>query len=175
MASFAKIAILGLVFYPIHGILITFPIAVIVHFFRNCDVITGFFFVGHFPERIAWCGEDILSSSLQIGRWKNNHCEKYTPSNCKESERDPSTPGQLSLHQSVLELLGSKPRNFWNPHSTRTSSCCFLEEQVEANLCLKNLVLPVLRTLSALPALSRPNETLRQVVFHLDLNDAPLL
>ena len=43
------------------------------------------------------------------------------------------------------------------------------------NAFLKNLVLPVLRTLSAVPALSRPIESLRQVVFHLDRNDTPFL
>ena len=30
--------------------------------------------------------------------------------------------------QTVLELLQSKPRKFWNPRNTRTSSCCFMNE-----------------------------------------------
>ena len=77
--------------------------------------------------------------------------------------------------QIVLGLLGSKPWNFWKPHSTRTSSCCFLDELVEANVFLRNLVLHVLRTLSAVLALSCPTEALRQIVFHLDRNDAPFL
>ena len=41
-----------------------FPISVIVHFLKNCEVITGFFFIGIFPEKIGWCEEDSLSSSL---------------------------------------------------------------------------------------------------------------
>ena len=79
----------------------------------------------------------------------------------------PSTQGQLIFHQSVLELLESKPRNVWNPRSTRILSCCFLHEKVEANASLRNLVLHVLRTLSAVPASSCPSEVLRQIVVHL--------
>ena len=84
-------------------------------------------------------------------------------SNRMESESTPSTEGRLIFHQSVLELLESKPRIFWNPRSTRLLSCCFLHREVEANASLRNLVLHVLRTLSAIPALSCPNEVLRQM------------
>ena len=38
---------------------------------------------------------------------------------------------------------------------------------------LRNLVLHVLRTLSAVPSSWRPNDVLRQIVVHLDRNDAP--
>ena len=58
-------------YHSTSGILITFPIAVIVHFLGNCTVITGCFFTKIFPEK--------------------GPCEKYTHSICKESECTPST------------------------------------------------------------------------------------
>ena len=50
-----------------NGILIPFQIAVIVHFWKNCKVITGFFFIWIFTERgqrVERCEEDGLSSFL---------------------------------------------------------------------------------------------------------------
>ena len=41
---------------------------------------------------------------------KEQPLRKYTLSNCKKSDCTPSTQGQLIFHQSVLELLESKPR-----------------------------------------------------------------
>ena len=51
-------------FHPINGVLTVFPIAVIVHFPENCEVITGCFFVWIFTERVERCEEDGLSSLL---------------------------------------------------------------------------------------------------------------
>ena len=77
------------------------------------------------------------------------------------------------LHQSVLELLESKPRNFGNPHNTRLLSCCFLHESSSKPiLFLRNLVLHVLQALSAILALSCHNALRRQIVVHLDRNVA---
>ena len=53
-------------FYPINGVLIMFPIAVIVHFPRNCGVITGCFIISIFTERVEWCEEDGLWSFLAL-------------------------------------------------------------------------------------------------------------
>ena len=124
--------------------MITFPIAVIVHFSMNCVIIT---------QRVKWCEEDCLSSSFAFLSTRNESglldrldaerttpVKKDIPSSRKESECAPSTQGQSLFHQSVLKLLG---------------------------------ILTVLD--SAVPALSCPNEALRQVVFHLDRNDAPFL
>ena len=170
----------------IDDILIAFPIAVTVHVLRNCVIITGFFFIGTTTKRVKWCEENSLPSSLAfLSNWNESvlwdgldaertaPVKKYTLSNLKESECAPSTQAQLLFHESVLELIGSKPRNCWNPHSTRTSSCCFFDEYFEANVFLRNLVLHFMRTLSAVMALSFPNAALRQVVSHLDRNDAP--
>ena len=141
VTSFARIAILDLVLGIIlsnEQHLVTFPIAVIVHLLRNCEVITGFFCAGIFLERIEWCEEDSLSSFLAfLSTWNESVLKdrldagRTTPVKnilfpiCKESECAPSTQAQLLFHESVLELLGSKPRNFCNPHSSRTSPCCF--------------------------------------------------
>ena len=85
------------------------------------------------------------------------------------------TQGQMVFHQNVLELLESNPRNVGNPHITRLLSCCFLHEQVEANTFLRNLLLHVFQTISATLALSCPNALRRQIVIHLDRDDAPFL
>ena len=45
-------------FYSVNGILITFPMTVIVHFLKNCVIITGFFST----RWIKWCEEDNRSS-----------------------------------------------------------------------------------------------------------------
>ena len=76
MTSFARIANLDLVL----GIIlsseqhpVTFPIAVMVHLLRNCEVSTGFFCAGIFLERIEWCEEDGLSSSLAfLSTWNES-------------------------------------------------------------------------------------------------------
>ena len=52
---------------------------------------------------------------------------------------------------------------------TRRLSCCFLHEEVEPIVDVGDLVLHVLRTLSAVPS-----EVLRQIVVHLDRKDAPI-
>ena len=81
-----------------------------------------------------------------------------------------------------------------NCYSTRVSLNCpkvrqgnfgilaILEPRLDASwmneskpVCLRNIVLLSLRTLSAVPASSCPNESLGQVVFRLDRNDAPIL
>ena len=76
--------------------------------------------------------QSVLSQGW-IGCWKNNPCETQTVSNRKEFNCAPSIQEQLLFHQSVLELLESKPNNFWNPRNIRTVSCCFLHGWVEAN------------------------------------------
>ena len=53
-------------FYPINGNLITFSIAMIVHFLGNSEVITGYFFTLIFTERVERCEEDGLSSILVL-------------------------------------------------------------------------------------------------------------
>ena len=63
MTLFAKIAILNLAFwtiYPKNGILITFPMTVIMHFLRNYVIILGFFFIWIFTKRVQRCKEDCL-------------------------------------------------------------------------------------------------------------------
>ena len=71
----------------------------------------------------------------------------------------------MEFHPRVLELLGSKPRNV----------LIILHEQVQAIVDLRNIVFHVLRTLSAVPPLWRSNEVLRQIVIHLDRDDAPFV
>ena len=53
-------------FYPINGVLIMFPIAVVVHLPGNREVITGCFFIWILPERVERCEEDGLSSILAL-------------------------------------------------------------------------------------------------------------
>ena len=173
VTSFARIAILDLVLrikiYPRNGILMMFPMTVIVQFLRNCVIITGFFFIGTSTKRVKWCEESslpcfvaFLSTRYQsvlkdrLNAERTTPCEKYALSNCKECT--PSTQGHLLFHQNVLELLESKPRIVSNPRSSRILSCCFLHEQVEDNASLRNLVLHVFRPLSAVPVIVCPNE-----------------
>ena len=75
-----------------------FPIAVMVHFPGNCEVVTGCFFIWIFPERVARCEEGGLSSLLALfsscnesvlqdgldAEGTNNPCETQTHSNRKE-------------------------------------------------------------------------------------------
>ena len=56
-----------------------------------------------------------------------------------------------------VERCGNKTKNCWNARNTRTSSCYFHRGCVESNLYLRNLVLLCPRTLSAISALSCPN------------------
>ena len=170
-----------------NGILITFPIAVILHFLRICVIIMGFFFIGIFPERIEWCEEDSLSSSLAF-------LSIWNASVLQDRLDERTTPVKNMLlpivrNQNVLQQLRvycystTVSLNCSEVSSGIFGICTVLEARLaaslmnrsKANLCLRNLVLPVLRTLSAVPALSCPNESLRQIVFHLDRNDAPIL
>ena len=71
-----------------NSILITFPIAVLVHLLRNCEVITGFFCAGIFLERIERCEEDGLSFFLPfLSTWNESvlkdrlDAERTTPVN----------------------------------------------------------------------------------------------
>ena len=69
LISPARIAILDLVLrtvYPINGVLIMFPIAVIMHLPGNCEVLTGCLFIWILPERVERCEEDGLSSRLAL-------------------------------------------------------------------------------------------------------------
>ena len=121
-------------------------------------------------KRVTWCDEDSLPSFVASMSTRNQFIlqdpmngERTTSvkiilcPNVKNSKQYPSTQGQWVFHQNVLELLENKPRNFWNPHNTRLLSCCFLHELVEASTFLRNLVLHVSQTLSAIPALSCPS------------------
>ena len=45
----------------------------IMHFLSNCAIITRFFFIGIFTERIEWCEEGTLSSSLAfLSTWNES-------------------------------------------------------------------------------------------------------
>ena len=151
------------------------PIAVIVHILGNCEVITVFFFIWISPVRVERCEEVGLSSLLvlfppamsPISRmdWmlKEQHLwETQTLSNRKELKCAPSIQAQL-LFQSVLELLDSKPKDFFGivailEHRLAAS---FMDES-KPPLLLRNLVLLVSRTPSAVSSLSCPNEPLHQ-------------
>ena len=125
-------------FYPIHGILISFLMTVLVHVLKNCVIITRFFFVGISTKRVKWCEKDSLPSSVafmstrsqsvlkdRLNAWKNNTCEKYTLSHCKEYEKTPSTQSQLPLNRrngSLREKGTLRWEECWGcPHK---SPCC---------------------------------------------------
>ena len=127
LISSARVAILDLVLgtiLPNKRRLDHVSKTVVVHFLRNCVIITGFFFVGISTKRVTWCEEDSLPSFVAFFSIQNQsvlkdrlNAERTTLvenilSNCEESECTPSTQCQLIFHQSVLELLKSKPRFF---------------------------------------------------------------
>ena len=58
-------------FYPIHGILISFLMNVVVHVLKNCVIITRFFFVGISTKRVKWCEKDSLPSSVAFMSTRN--------------------------------------------------------------------------------------------------------
>ena len=153
---------------------------VVVRFPRNCAIITGFFFVGISTKRVKWCEEVSLPSFAaflstrnqsvlkeRLNAERTNPCEKYIPSNSKESE---CTPSKVSLNCSkiiqgmfgILVVLES------------CLDASFMK--VEASASLRNFVLHMFcERFQAVPALSCPSEVLRQIVVHLDGNDAPFL
>ena len=140
------------IFYPTNGILITFPIAVIVYFLRSCKLIIGCFFIWIFTEKVEmwrrWsvvllCIVFLLQwvrSQGWVGCWTTN-----------------SHPKRSMVMTPECPWLARKSRIFWNLHNTRTSSCSFLHGWVEASLLLWNLVLFVSQKLSAGSALTCPN------------------
>ena len=142
VTSFARIAILDLVlgfnFTRIHGILITFPIAVIVHFLLNCEVITGFLFIGIFTEKIEWCEEDRLSYFVASMSTRNQSILQ------ERLNAERTTPVKIE-HQCPW-LARKETLTEFDPRRASLMN-------VETSLCLRNLVLPVLRTLSAVLAL----------------------
>ena len=83
-------------FYPINGILIQFPMTVIMHFPKNCEIIMGFFFMCIFTKKVrVWrrllavlCRFLFHSQSVRfprlIERATNNLCARCTRSSCKE-------------------------------------------------------------------------------------------
>ena len=135
---------------------------------------------------IEWCEEDSLPSFVAFLSTRNQSVlpdrlddERTTP---VKEKRFPIVKNSNVTHQLrvnwystrvSLNCSESKPRNLWNPRSSRILSSCFLHEQVEAIVHLRNLVLHVLRTLSAVPASWRPNEVMRQIAVHLDRDDVP--
>ena len=115
-------------FYPTNCILVTLPMTVVVHCLRNCVIITGFIIVGISTKRVNWCEEDSLPSFVafpstrsqsdfrdRLNAETTTHVKIILFPIVRNPNVRPSTQGQLTFHQSVLELLESKPRNFWNP------------------------------------------------------------
>ena len=129
---------------------------------QDCKVITACFFICLSSFHALFSPPAMSPLSRLDWMLKEQPCETQTLSNRKELKCAPSQ-AQLFFHQSVLEALESKSKNFWNPRNTRTSSCCFLHGRVEVYIFLRSLVLLCLRTLSAVSALSRPNELLHQI------------
>ena len=169
-------------FSPTNGVLITFPMTVIVCFLMSCEIIMRFFFFWIFSERVERCEEDGLSSFLalfspcskSVLKDGLDACETQTLSNRQEFKRASSIQAQMLFHQSVPELLENQSRNVWNPRNTRTSSCYFLHGCVEANMFLRNLVLLCPWSVSAISALSCPDELLHQTVVILGYHGAPV-
>ena len=110
-----------------------------------------------------------------IGCWRNNSCETQTLSDRKELKRAPSIQVQFSFHHSVLELLENKSNNFGI--LAYSNLVLLFPSWMYRSLSVseKYLVLLCSRTLSAISALSCPNEMLHQIVGLLDHNDAPTL
>ena len=154
-----------------NGILITFPIALIVHFLRNLASESP-------PEKIEWCEEDSLCRPplFCFPTWNESvlmdglGAERTAPVKTKNAfmcKEIISMPSLQSLENKNKECLGILA--ILEPRLAASL------EYVEACVFLRNLVLHVLRTLSAVPALSCPNEALRQVDFHIDRHDEPFL
>ena len=147
-----------------------------------------FFFFRISTKGLEWCEEDSLPSFVAfLPTWNESVLWDGLDAERKDPVKNvflPIVRNQNVSHQlrvncystSVsLKCLKVRQGILGNPRSTRTLSCCFLHEQVVANVSLGNLVLNILRTLSAVLALSCPTEALRQIVVHLDRNDAPFL
>ena len=164
-----------------------FPTAVIVHFPGNCEVITGCYFIWIFPEKVGRCEEDGLSPLLALFSSRNESILK----DGVDVEGTTAVKHKLflivrnhnvSINSSAIVIPPVCPwiarkevRVFWNPRNARTSSCYLHHGCVEANLFLRNLVLLCPRNLSAISALSCPNELLHQIVVLLGHNGAPIL
>ena len=149
-------------------------------------IITRFFFVGNSTKkRVTWCDEDSLPSFVasmstrnQFILWGTMNAERTTSVKnilcriVKNSSKHPSTQGQWVFHQKVLELLVSKPRIFWNAqHSTLVlllPSCIsrsqYFSEKSRAP-CFANAFSNTSLIVSQCIG--------RQIVVHLDRNDAP--
>ena len=69
----------------------------------------------------------------------------------------------------LVRASGKNPHTVLDPRLAAS-----LMNKSKPFFCLGNLVLPVLLRLSAIPASSCPNESLRQVVFQLDRGYAPI-
>ena len=127
-------------FSPINGVLITFPIAVMVHVLVNCKVITGCFFIWILPKGLRDVKKMVchlpcfvfllqwVRSQGWIGCWKNNPCEIQTLSNCKELRCAPIKFRRNCYSTRVsLNCLESKWRNLMESSQYSNSSCCFLD------------------------------------------------
>ena len=93
---------------------------VMVHFLRNCEIITKIFFFRISTKR-EWCEEDSLPSFVAVLSTRNQSVFKDSVEEqtlpvinilfpfVKNHKKIPSTLDQLEFRLSVLELLGSNP------------------------------------------------------------------
>ena len=88
----------------------------------------GVLFIEHDSSFVLLVGRPLLLSSPGMSPFsridwmlKEQHlCKKYS--------------FQLyGIRMCSINIARNQAKEFWNPHSNRTSFCCFLHEQVEAN------------------------------------------
>ena len=85
-------------------------------------------------SRRQYCRLPLLSFPLAMSPFLKDRLNAERPTPVKNIflpiARNQNVRHQLKVNllgdQSVLELLESKPRNFWNPRSIRLLSCCSL-------------------------------------------------
>ena len=108
--------------------MITFPIAVIVHFSMNCVIITGFFFVGISNKSVKWCEEDSLSSSFAfLSTWNESGLLDRL-----DAER--TTPVKKIFLQ-VVRNQNVRHQLRVNRYSTRVSLNCSESSQYSIRQC----------------------------------------